>query len=156
MQGIPNNSPAVIILQRDDGLCAVLDTREPHRNLMHVCAMWNIDKREALATLHHQTIAWHLREWLTTRKAGMPWCMVDFQDLAAQMAMFDPATGRRLQLADLKIGDPVAVAGAGRGKVVSIRADGRYQVDLDAPKGDLIGVDAPRSLLKPVLRPVPA
>jgi hypothetical protein len=154
MHGIPRNTPAVIIIQNDAGLCAVLDTREPHRNLMHIASTYTIERREALATHCHQEIAWQLREWLTSKHAGMPWAMVDFEDLKAQLAMFDPMTGKRRSLGGINVGDRVATADLGRGKVVAIRPDGRFQINLDNPKGTLYSVLAPRSLIKPVLRPV--
>lgn len=92
---------------------------------------------------------------------GQPlWYQIDWESVERALSEFDHFTGKRERLGDIGVGDSVQVemhvlGGCKmRGRVDGIHGQ-RFLISLDCAIGDLKAVFAPRTLLKPILRPCP-
>jgi hypothetical protein len=83
----------------------------------------------------------------------MAWYLVDFDQAVDALAEYDLETGARVRGAALKVRDRVYVSAAGRGVVEGFTACGRVTVRMETNPLTARVVHAPRSLVKPIVRP---
>lgn len=153
----------VLAIQTATGAVGMFVTAHPDASVEHLGLQLEVARRHAVESAHAERVASELREVfrehaIATWGRGL-WFLVPWDEVTAALADFDPATGRRRRLEDLGLGDRVQVeittadnALARRQGVISSISGRRYLVELLDPVGDLIGVWAPRNLLKPVGR----
>lgn len=156
--------PCLVALQTATGAVTFLVTRHPAVQLEHLGMQLEVARRLVITTPHAAWMADELRaQFAGDRSCGIfgdrPYYSVDWEDVEAAIADFDPATGKRLRLADVSVGDQVQVELSTvsrpdrkeRGEVTAI-SGARYRVKFPKPIGDMVGIWAPRALIKPVRR----
>lgn len=161
---IANLHPVLLALSTATGAVTFLVTRHPEAQLAHLGMQLEVDHRLIVSTPHAERIANELRNEFSDKAISTfgnhPYFLIDWEDAERAIADFDPVTGHRLRRGDVAVGDQVQVeittaspgnAGKRRGEVTGISGQ-RYLVRLLEPIGDCIGMWAPRSAIKPIVR----
>lgn len=148
----------VLIVARGDGKVLVLGTDNAPNRLISINSASPLE-HEVLAyrTDHFQKIVDALRRRfgaLSVDGLGV-WFEADLNAIRCTIAEYDLASGMRVRDGPFELYGPVWVKGAGAGTISALTERGAV-VKLRDPKGELREVIAPRSLMKPHLRSIPA
>ena len=165
MSAAPEVQAAVClaIVATATGAVTFLVTRHPGVQLAHLGTQLEIARSLVITTPHAERISSQLQAEFAGKALSTfgdhPYFLVDWEEVERVLAEYDLATGRRLRMGDVAVGDLVQVEIATtsaphrklRGLVTAI-AGRRYAVKLDEPDSELRALLAPRSQLKPVRR----
>lgn len=144
------------------GATTFLVTRHPNEQLAHLGTVLEVDEKLVVETPYADEIMQRLRcdldrQRLDTQEGSF--FAVDWETVERLVADFDPATGHRIRLGDLSVGDTVwAKVADADGPITLSRCNligiaGRlYLLELLNPIGGVRRLALPRHLLKPHLR----
>lgn len=146
----------IVILERDDGHTFLTATFNPQGVVLRLNGAGLLMHRMQVIDTQHaepivEAVGRHFS--LHRRDAFGPWYAADYDDVLRVLNDYDMQTGRRWRDERYEVGSRVRVQGAGKGRITGFRGP-HIVVDLDGPAGATSIVIAPKSLVKPVLRPV--
>ena len=154
--------PVLVAIQTATGAVTFLVTRHPQQQIEHLGTQLQIAHRLVYTTPHAERICRELREQfedkVLTTHGQQPFFLLDWETVLATFEDYDAETGQRMRLGELAVGDIVMTElSAGgerlRGEIRSITGR-RFLIRLLKAAGELQAVWAPRSRIKPHLRPV--
>lgn len=148
----------VVVAEREDQIVGVMWTRHPEQHLSNLARATQLGRVEVRPSPHAPQIVASLEKRfdaaIDVRGASAFWTLADFEEVIDALGEYDLARGILAERAGLKSGDPVYVTNIGRGVVKSFTMCGRVVVEFDRPhKNSRVGAIAPRSAVKPILRP---
>lgn len=144
------------------GATTFIVTRRPDEQLGHLGTQLEVDQRLVVQTEHADEIAIRIRSDLNDKRLTAHegnWFGVDWEAVLGLVKDFDPATGNRVRLADVSVGDEVwAKVADANGAVATSKCSvigivGRlYLLELHRPVGGVRRLAMPRSQIKPSVR----
>lgn len=155
--------PLNLVLARTvTGATTFIVTRRPDEQLGHLGTQLEIDQRHVVQTEHADEIAQKIRQDLDDKRLLVHeggWFGVDWETALRLVEDFDPATGQRVRLGDVSVGQLVWVKVADAdgpihsSKCTVVGIAGRlYLLELHRPVGGVRRLAMPRDLIKPHLR----
>ncbi len=151
MRTITAGAPHVVVMERSDGYVGFAASRSPNDYLVAVSKHAIIERTEVRPVMHSESVVEQLCGGFEF-DPGNRWGPIDFDRAIAELNAFDPLTGDRHSLDYFVRGDRVWVKGAGKGRIRAFTHSGRFVVELDEMIGGATRLEAPRSLVKPLLR----
>lgn len=147
------------------GATTFLATRHPNEQLAHLGTVLEIDERLVVQTEHADEIMQRLRSDLDAKRLYTQegsFFAVDWETVQRLVGDFDPATGHRMRLGDVSVGDEVwAKVADAQGticlsKCTVLGITGRlYLLELKKPIGGVHRLAMPRSQIKPHIAGTP-
>lgn len=151
MRTITAGAPHVVVMERSDGYVGFAASRTPNDYLVAVSKHAIIERTEVRPIMRSESVVEQLCGGFEF-DPGNRWGPIEFDKAIAELEAFDPLSGERRSLDYFVRGDRVWVKGAGKGAIRGFTPSGRFVVDLEEPAGRLQRVEAPRSLVKPLIR----
>lgn len=151
MRTITAGAPHVVVMERSDGYVGFAASRSPNDYLVAVGKHAIIERTEVRPMCHSESVVEQLCGGFEF-DPGNRWGPIDFEKAIAELDAFDPMSGERRSLDYFVRGDRVWVKGAGKGRIRAFTHSGRFVVELDVMVGGMTRVEAPRSLVKPLIR----
>lgn len=149
----------LVAVRTATGATTFIVTRRPDEQLGHLGRELEVDQRLVVATEHADEIAVKIRSDLNDKRLlaqDGSWFGVDWETVQRLVGDFDPATGHRMRLGDVSVGDEVwAKVADAQGticlsKCTVLGITGRlYLLELKKPIGGVHRLAMPRSQIKP-------